>query len=300
MLATKNWQSRHPQPDWVPDMEIPRPDGWSLTKHWLLATWRLSRKYWLFALSSRYNVIPILLSVLCMEVLAVIPARGGSQGIPRKNLKQVAGKSLLEHSIVHAHASKLVSRTIVSTEDDEIATVALGLGAEVPFRRPIELADHHVLDYPVFEHLLRELARTEDYQPDIVVHLRPTAPLRKAGWIDAAINLLVDDTLADSVRSVSEPSMHPYRMFSIDSSGYLDPVMKHEHPEPYLLRSQDLPVIYYYNCVIDVTRPKTILEQKSMTGNKILPFYMNPDEVFDVDSLRDLDVVRLFAETFHK
>lgn len=235
-----------------------------------------------------------------MEVLAVIPARGGSQGIPRKNLKQVAGKSLLEHSILHAQASKWVTRTIVSTEDDEIAGVALNLGAEVPFRRPVELADHHVLDQPVFEHLLQELDRIEGYQPDVVLHLRPTAPLRKVVWIDEAIGLLIADPAADSVRSVSEPNMHPYRMFSIDDSGYLDPVMKHEHPEPYLLRRQDLPTLFYYNCVIDVTWPKTILQHKSMTGNKILPFFMNPDEVFDVDSLRDLDVVRLFAETFHE
>jgi len=235
-----------------------------------------------------------------MEVLAVIPARGGSQGIPRKNLQQVAGKSLLEHSVLHARSSKLVTRVIVSTEDEEIARVALAHGAEVPFRRPVALADHHVLDHAVFEHLLLELDHTENYQPDLVVHLRPTAPLRKVGWIDTAIELLKEDPRADSVRSVSEPNMHPYRMFSIDDNGYLDPLMKHEHPEPYLLRRQDLPILYYYNCVIDVTRPKTILQQKSMTGNKILPFYMNPDEVFDIDSLRDLDVVRLFAEAFHQ
>lgn len=210
----------------------------------------------------------------------------------------VAGKSLLAHSIEHALASSLVTRVMVSTEDDEIRDVALASGAEVPFPRPVELADHHVLDHPVFEHVLKELDRTEGYQADIVVHLRPTAPLRKTGWIDAAVKMLLDHPKADSVRSVSMPSMHPYRMFRIDSEGYLDPIMKHEHKQPYLLRRQDLPDVYYYNCVIDVTRPFTILELKSMTGNHILPYIMDPEEVFDVDSHRDLEIVRLFAERF--
>ena len=92
--------------------------------------------------------------------------------------------------------------------------------------------------------------------------------------------------------------MHPYRVFRIDEKGYLDPVMKHEHEQPYLLRRQDLPEMYYYNCVIDVTRPSTILMQKSMTGEKILPFIMSAEEAFDVDSPHDLEIVRLFAETF--
>ena len=233
-----------------------------------------------------------------MEVLAIIPARGGSRGIPRKNLVDVAGKPLIAHSIQHALDASLVTRVVVSTEDEEIGDVGLRFGAEVPFPRPAELADHHVLDHPVFEHVLLELDRTEGYEADIVVHLRPTAPLRKKGWIDAAVQLLVDHPDADSLRSVSRPAMHPYRVFRIDAEGYLDPIMKHEHEQPYLLRRQDLPDMYYYNCVIDVTRPSTILIQKSMTGKKILPFIMDAEEAFDVDSPRDIEIVRLYAETF--
>jgi CMP-N-acetylneuraminic acid synthetase len=85
-------------------------------------------------------------------------------------------------------------------------------------------------------------------------------------------------------------------MFTINSEGYLDPIMKHEHPEPYLLRRQDLPKVYYYNCVIDVTRPSTIFERRSMTGNRILPYVQNPDQVLDIDSPRDLVIAQCLVK----
>lgn len=231
-----------------------------------------------------------------MNVLAMIPARGGSKGIPRKNLVPLAGKPLLAHSIVHALESERITRVVVSTEDDEIASVARDFGAEVPFLRPAELAGDTVLDLPVFAHVLDELERHEQYCPDVVVHLRPTAPYRHPGWIDEAVDLLVKTPGADSVRSVSPPAQHPYRVFRLDEEGFLDPVMKSEHPQPYLLRRQDLPEMYYYNCVIDVARPITIRQQQSMTGNRILPYHMDPEHVLDIDSPRDLRIARCLME----
>lgn len=232
-----------------------------------------------------------------MKILAIIPARGGSKGIKRKNLVPFKNRPLVVHSIVHAQKSKRITRTLVSTDDTEIAEICKAQGAEVPFMRPSELAEDHVLDWPVFKHALDFLKETEGYKPDLVVHLRPTAPYRKPLWIDEAVNLLLDNTEADSVRSVSAPDKHPYRMFRIGKDGFLDPIMKHEHPEPYLLRRQDLPAIYYYNCVIDVTRTETILGQHSMTGTRILPYIMDPDEVIDIDSTRDLKIAEcLFGE----
>ncbi|OGA13631.1 MAG: hypothetical protein A3G25_09980 [Betaproteobacteria bacterium RIFCSPLOWO2_12_FULL_63_13] len=224
------------------------------------------------------------------KVLAIIPARGGSKGIKRKNLLQFNGKTLVAHSIVHASQARLVNRVIVSTDDEEIRRVALDCGAELPFLRPPELAEDHVLDLPVFEHALRFLEEQESYRPDLVVHLRPTAPYRKSEWIDECITLLQNRPDADSVRSVSQPDKHPYRMFYIDRDGFLDPIMKGENPVPYLLRRQDLPQVYYYNCVIDVTRPVTIFRKKSMTGDFILPYVMNPDDVIDIDTPRDLRI----------
>lgn len=227
-----------------------------------------------------------------MDILAIIPARGGSKGIKRKNLVDFLGKPLVAHSIEHALACTSVTRTIVSTEDAEIAALARSFGAEVPFMRPAELAEDQVLDLPVFAHALRWLERHEGYRPDLVVHLRPTAPYRRPQWIDQAAALLQSHPEAHSVRSVSEPEKHPYRMFTIDPQGYLEPIMKHEHPEPYLLRRQDLPKMYFYNCVIDVTRPETIFGLDSMTGSRILPYLVDANLVLDIDSPRDLILAR--------
>lgn len=227
-----------------------------------------------------------------MEVIAIIPARGGSKGIKRKNLVDFQGKPLVAHSIIHALDAKSVDRVLVSTDNEEIAEVSRRFGAEVPFMRPDELAEDHVLDWPVYKHALDWLKENENYSCDYVVHLRPTAPYRKANWIDEAVNLLHENPEAHSVRSVSEPNMHPYRTFEIDEHGYLDPIMKHKHPEPFLLRRQDLPPMYFYNCVIDVTKPSTIYGLESMTGSKLLPYIMDPDDVIDIDSARDLEIAR--------
>jgi len=180
----------------------------------------------------------------------------------------------------------------VSTDDEEIADISRSFGAEVPFIRPKELAEDHVLDLPVFVHALKWLKDEEGFDPEIVIHLRPTAPYRKPEWIDEAVKLLLEHPEADSVRSVSEPDKHPYRIFELDSHGFLDPIMKHRHPEPYLLRRQDLPKMFYYNCVIDITRPQTIFEKASMTGDRLFPYIMNPDDVIDIDSPRDLEIAK--------
>jgi len=228
-----------------------------------------------------------------LNILAVIPARGGSRGIPRKNLVSLAGIPLFAYSIEHAKSSRFINRVIVSTDDDEIARLGVNYGAEVPFMRPEDLAGDTVLDLPVFQHVLKWLDIHEKYQADIVVHLRPTAPLRKTHQIDEAIEMLMKNTEADSVRSVSIPSQHPYRMFSIGDDGFLKPLLQTKYKEPYLLRRQDCPPVYWYNCVIDVTKPSTIWKKNSMTGDKILPYVMDSRFVVDIDGPEDL----LLAET---
>jgi N-acylneuraminate cytidylyltransferase len=235
-----------------------------------------------------------------ISVCTIIPARSGSKGIPRKNIVPIAGKPLLAYSIEHAKASKYIERTIVSTDDEEFARVAAFWGAEVPFIRPEELAEDTVLDLPVFQHALNWLREHENYQPEIIVHLRPTAPLRWASQIDEAIELLMANPKADSVRSVSIPVQHPYRMFTIGNDGFLHPLMKTEYKEPFLLRRQELPPVYWYNCVIDVTRFTTIFGKQSMTGDYILPYIMDRKFVVDIDNPDDLLIaearIRQFKE----
>jgi N-acylneuraminate cytidylyltransferase len=234
-----------------------------------------------------------------MPVCAIIPARGGSKGIPRKNIVPLHGKPLLAYSVEHALQSRYIDRVIVSTEDAEIAHIAREWGAETPFQRPLELAGDAVLDLPVFAHALEWLEAHDQYTPPVVVHLRPTAPLRAAGQIDAAVELLISDPQADSVRSVSVPTQHPYRMFQLDDAGYLRPLLATEHPEPYLLRRQDLPDVYWYNCVIDVTRRQTIFEQHSMTGRRIRPYLIDSGAVVDIDGPDDLLVAEAKIQLFY-
>ena len=228
------------------------------------------------------------------KVIAIIPARGGSKSIHRKNLVAFNGYPLVVNSIMHGLSSKFIERVIVSTEDDEIAEVSNANGAEV-VKRPKELAGDEVLDWPVFINVLEELEKNSD-KPEIIVHLRPTTPFRKTAWIDKAIELLIDNDKADSVRSVSPPLQHPYRVFRIKNDGYLEPIMKNEHPEPYLLRRQDLPHLFYYNCVIDVTRYNTVVNKKTMTGNSILPYIMDVNDVIDIDTHRDLLIAKALYE----
>jgi CMP-N,N'-diacetyllegionaminic acid synthase len=221
------------------------------------------------------------------RVVAIIPARGGSKGIPRKNIVLVNGRPLIAYSIDHARESTLIERVIVSTDDDEIAQVASDCGAEVPFRRPEAIAGDAVLDLPVFEHALQWMEEHDGDRPEIVVHLRPTAPIRPRGQIDDMIRMLLENGAADSVRSVSRPGPHPWRMFTIGGDGYLQPIVA-EHPAPYLLRRQELPEVYWYNAVTDVTRRSTIFEKHSMTGDRILPYVIDNRYVVDIDEPDDL------------
>ena len=230
------------------------------------------------------------------KIVALIPARGGSKGIPEKNLRLLNGRTLVEWSIIHALESELIERVFVSTDSQKIRDVALKAGAEVPFLRPDALSGDQVLDFPVFIHLKDWLEYHENSKPEIFVQLRPTTPFRKAGWIDEAVKLLRDNDQADSVRSVSKVVQHPYRMFEIASSGFLNPIMSHKDPNPSLLRRQDLPPTYFYNCVIDVTRRRTLIDQSSMTGKKMLPWIMPSELAIDIDTPYDLD----YADWFMK
>jgi CMP-N-acetylneuraminic acid synthetase len=135
-----------------------------------------------------------------MPLLTLIPARGGSKSIPRKNLKPLGGHPLIAWSIAAALQAECKPRVIVSTDDEEIATVAREYGAEVPFMRPAELAQDRTLDLPVFQHALGWLEEKEGYLPGIVIQLRPTSPFRPAGMIDEAVRILRAHPEATSVR----------------------------------------------------------------------------------------------------
>lgn len=221
------------------------------------------------------------------KVLCLIPARGGSKGIPRKNIRNLAGKPLIAYSIECAKQSQLIQRVIVSTDDEEIAKIAIRYGAEVPFMRPRELAQDLTPDSPVFQHVLSELKGKEEYEPDLVVNLRPTCPIRRVETIDAAIGELMRHPEADSLRSVSRPLQTPYKMWRIQDS-YLKPLMTIKGmKEPYNMPRQILPEIFWQNGYIDVIRPP-IIQKGMMSGRTILPFVIRDEEWVDIDYEEDL------------
>ncbi len=223
------------------------------------------------------------------EVLAVIPARGGSKGIPRKNIKPFAGYPLIAYSIQAALNSKLVTRVVVSTDDEEIAGVARQYGAEVPFLRPQAHAQDDTLDLPVFEHVLTTLAAQENYHPALVVQLRPTSPIRPISLLDEAIQMMLAAPQIDSVRGVVPSGQNPHKMWRVDPhSGLMTGLMAVEGiAEPYNAPRQKLPPTFWQTGHIDVIRPKVILEQRSMSGTIIKPIFIDPDFTVDLDKPAD-------------
>jgi YrbI family 3-deoxy-D-manno-octulosonate 8-phosphate phosphatase len=223
------------------------------------------------------------------EILAIIPARGGSKGIPRKNIRNFAGYPLIAWSIAAGKQSKQVTRVLVSTDDEEIASVAREHGAEVPFLRPTELAQDKSLDLPVFEHALEWLKENEGYQPDVVVQLRPTSPIRPCDCVDGAIKILLEHSHADCVRGVVPAGQNPHKMWRISkSNGSMKPLL--EVPgiaEPYNAPRQILPPIYWQTGHIDAIRASTIIRKRSLTGNKIYPLIIDPRYTVDIDNLSD-------------
>lgn len=221
------------------------------------------------------------------NVVAIIPARGGSKSIPRKNIKLLAGVPLIAYSIAAAKATRSITRVIVTTDDDEIAAVARQWGAEVPFIRPPDLAQDETPDLPVFVHALSWLALHDGYLPDVIVHLRPTTPFRRLSHIERALDILTHFSDVDSVRSVSVPSQNPFKMWVVGPDGQMSPLIKGPVPEAYNLPRQQLPAVYLHNGYVDVIRRHTLLELNSMTGTHIAPLILNPEDLIDIDSPTD-------------
>ena len=223
------------------------------------------------------------------HILALIPARGGSKGIPRKNIRSFAGYPLIAWSIAAGLQANSVSRVIVSTDDEEIAAVARECGAETPFLRPSELAQDRTTDFPVFEHALKWLEEIEGYKPEIVVQLRPTSPIRPKDMVDQAVGILVQRPEADSVRGVVPAAQNPHKMWRFN--GYdmpMNPLLDVAGiAEPYNAPRQVLPPVYWQTGHIDAIRATTISRKHSMTGDVVYPLVIDPRYTVDIDTPAD-------------
>jgi CMP-N,N'-diacetyllegionaminic acid synthase len=219
----------------------------------------------------------------------LIPARGGSKGIPRKNLAPLAGRPLIAYTIDAARLSRSLSRIIVSTEDPEIAAVSKRLGADVPFMRPAHLASDHAPMIDVVADVLATL-QGQDYRPDVLVLLQPTSPFRRADHIDAAVDLLISSG-ADSVVTVMQVP-HQFTPTSLMElrGDRLDSWADGAAPT----RRQDKPILFARNGpAVVATQSRVILTDHALYGADTRGFVMSREDSFDIDVDFDLKVAAL-------
>lgn len=224
------------------------------------------------------------------SVLAVIPARAGSKGIPGKNIRPLAGRPLLQYTVEAAAAAQTIQRAILSTDSEEIAALGRQLAIEVPFLRPADLAQDDSPTAPVILHALDWLEADEGYRPEIVVVLQPTAPLRTGRHIDEAISLLLESD-ADAVVSVAPVPghFHPEWQFTVCNGELL---RYDETPLSALpARRQRLPVTYTRNGAVYACRCPALQATGSLFGRRALAYVMPPEAAVSLDSELDWRLV---------
>lgn len=224
-----------------------------------------------------------------MKVLGIITARGGSKGIPGKNLKLLAGKPLLAYTVDTARRSGALDRVILSTEDEAIAAAGRDLGCDVPFMRPLDLAQDDTPHLPVIQHAARWMEERANYRPDAVMILQPTSPLRTTADIAAAVELL-DRSGADSVLSVSEvpAHAHPMRTLRVDGAGDAVLFVSGEPVRKRINRRQDLPPAWVMNGAIYVCRTRVLFDaEPSLYGNRVVAYRMPAERSISIDDLED-------------
>jgi CMP-N,N'-diacetyllegionaminic acid synthase len=224
------------------------------------------------------------------RTLAIIPARGGSRGVPRKNIRLLCGKPLLAYTIEVALRSKRLDRVIVSTEDGEIAEVSRRYGAEV-ISRPPELAQDDTPSLPVYQHVIRHLEGTEDYRAEIIVILQPTSPLRLVEDIDRAIEDFLKGR-CDSVVSVCEVEHPPQWMYTLVRNR-LKPITNDGEN---VTRRQNVPKVYRLNGAVYVTSRDIIMKENRVLGRDTAAHIMSPERSVDIDTELDFKLAELLMK----
>ena len=221
------------------------------------------------------------------NILAVIPARGSSKGVPRKNVRLLCGKPLIVYTIEAALSSKLIDRVVVSTEDKEIAEISKEYGAEV-ISRPTELAQDATPSLPVFQHSIRHLEEVKDYHPEIIVILQPTSPLRIADDIDRLIEEFLKGSY-HSIASVCEVEHPPHWMYTIVGER-LKPLIENGKN---VVRRQDVRKVYRLNGAIYVTSRDIIMKENRVLGRDTKAYIMPFERSIDIDTELDLKLAEL-------
>lgn len=230
-----------------------------------------------------------------MKILGIIPARGGSKGVPRKNIKLLGGKPLIAYTIEEALKSKL-TRVIVSTEDKEIAEVAKAYGADVSFMRPMELATDNASSIHVVQHALKEIETIGNTIYDAIMLLQPTTPFRIANDINEAINKFKSERCDSVISVVNVGGTHPARMKYIENGVLIDPPFSENYEGQ---NRQELIPMYIRNGAIYLTRKETILKN-SFKGDKSLALTMPELRSVNIDTLEDFEYAQWIFDKIKK
>jgi CMP-N,N'-diacetyllegionaminic acid synthase len=228
-----------------------------------------------------------------MKVLAIIPARGGSKGIKRKNLQLINQIPLIAHTIEASNKSNLINRMIVSTDDEEIADISKKYGADVPFMRPEKYATDEAKSIDVVLHALNKCSEQFKEQYDYLVLLQPTSPFRNFIHIDSAIQMLIDDDNAESLISVKEVpnECNPYYIYKIFDNSYCQPLIESNE----IIRRQEQPKSYVRNGAIYVVKVQYLLQNKSLIAAKNLAYEMDDESSINIDTELDLLIAKSIA-----
>jgi N-acylneuraminate cytidylyltransferase/CMP-N,N'-diacetyllegionaminic acid synthase len=228
-----------------------------------------------------------------VKFLGIIPARGGSKGIPQKCITQLKNKPLIAYTIEEAKKSNYLDKLIVSTDDKNIADISKKYGAEIPFIRPERLAKDDTPSLPVIQHAL-EFFKKKGYLPEYVVILQPTSPLRRTSHIDSAIKKIID-TQADMVVSLCKVTQHPFWMRRLEK---YDKVVPFIETRKVYYRRQDLPELYRLNGAITIAKSKVIMEEKKKVD--IRGYIMDELYSVDIDTYLDLLIAEKFLDVIEK
>lgn len=233
------------------------------------------------------------------KVIALIPARGGSKGVPNKNIRPLGDFPLIAYSVVAAKACETIDRVLVSTDSPRIAEEAVRWGAEAPFLRPAELAGDRSPDRDFVVHALDWLRAHESYEPEILVHLRPTTPLRDPAEVDAAVRAVLANPSVSALRSAHPLAEPPQKMLGIGADGCFHGFFPDDpRPEYYNLPRQMFPPAYHPNGYVDVLRTAVVRGGELLHGSRILAYVTT--NVGEIDTLDDLDFLEfLLARKGH-
>ena len=226
-----------------------------------------------------------------MNVLCTICARGGSKGVPSKNIRKLLGKPLISHTIEQALAFKMIDRVVVSTDSEEIAKIARKSGAEVPFLRPRHLAVDEAPKLPVLEHAVRYFLEELNYKPDYVIDLDPTSPLRIKEDIEKCMDLLINDPDCDSIITGYRSNKNPYfNMVEIDSRGFARLSKKPRQP---VTGRQNAPPVFAMNASIYAWKTLVLLNQSGLFSGKVKFIEMPEERSIDIDTELDFKLVEM-------